>query len=160
MQKSVSCFVHLMKEIHVFVLNWTDRPNPPLSGQVLNIFPNNQDPQGATGYMLTTMSPTVKLLRGLIHFCLSSSYGKYSLTHHFQKRSDRYCTFSDILISFIKQSKRHGFRLEEDNMICRECLKIIYIVRGFCHGTAVKNGFYLTQKSLKAFIIHRLLSDA
>lgn len=45
-------------------------------------------------------------------------------------------------------------------MICRECLKIIYIVRGFCHGTAVKNGFYLTQKSLKAFIIHRLLSDA
>ncbi len=50
----------------VFVFSCTERTHPFLSGYVRVILPNDQEPHGAVGSMMTTISPTVKFLRDFV----------------------------------------------------------------------------------------------
>ncbi|XP_073343787.1 voltage-gated hydrogen channel 1 isoform X1 [Pagrus major] len=77
-----------------------ERTSPCLSGKTSRTLPSGQEPRGAEESIITTISPAVKLLFFLFHFCLSWSKGKYSRIHLFQKRSERYCTCLQRLLTY------------------------------------------------------------
>jgi hypothetical protein len=56
------------------------------------ILPNGQPQRGELSSTRSTISPTAKFLRVLVHFCRSCRRGRYSFTQRSQKISARYWT--------------------------------------------------------------------
>ena len=76
----------------VYDLIQSRRTSPFLSIMVSTILPVNQELRGAESSTMMTMSPGVKLRLMLDHFCRSCIWGRYSLIHLFQNKSDIYWT--------------------------------------------------------------------
>lgn len=92
LSNSMQSFVTGLSYTPVLVLIFTVLTSPFESGRTSSTLPRTQDPRGAVLSTTITMSPTVKSLLILVHFCLSCSKGKYSFVHLLQNRLARYWT--------------------------------------------------------------------
>lgn len=78
--------------ILVFVCSLTDRTIPSESGFVSRILASGHKDRGEVGSTTNTISPTLRLVFALDHFCLSCISVKYSCVHLLQNKSAKYCT--------------------------------------------------------------------
>lgn len=79
------------------VLIRTCRTNPLRSGKVCITRPTGQEFRGAVLSIMTTRSPTTRFLFTPVHLWRSCSWGRYSLTHLLQNKSDIYWTCFHLL---------------------------------------------------------------
>ena len=97
---SKQSFVTGLSMMLIFVCRRTDRANPLLSWKASKTLPSGQEPRGAVGSMMITISPGLRLPLFWFHFCRSCSKGRYSRIHLFQKRSEIYWTCLHLRLTY------------------------------------------------------------
>lgn len=87
---SKQSFVTGLSTMLSFARRRTEHTRPFASDLTSKIFPSSQDHLGAVAPLMRMMSPGVRLLLGLVHFCLYCIIDKYSEIPLFQKSSAMY----------------------------------------------------------------------
>lgn len=84
----------------VLVFTKTLRTSPFGLGRVFTTRPKGLELLGPVESTMTTMSFSLKFLLVSVHFCHCCSRVRYSVVHHFQKRSTRYYTYLHRLLVY------------------------------------------------------------